>query len=314
LQRFEFSEPHMGTLFSITMYAPDEVSARGGAEEAFARVAELDRIMTDYDPSSELMRLCAHPAGEAVRVSEDLFDVMRESQRVAKETGGAFDITVGPYVRAWREARKSGKLPSGEELAAMKSRVGYEKLRLDERGRTVTMLAPGMKLDLGGIGKGWAADAALKVLRKRGITRALVAASGDIAIGDAPPDKVGWKVGIAAMDGMPDQVSRMVVLSNAGISTSGDTEQFVEINGMKYSHIVDPVTGLGLTNRVQVTIIGPNATVTDGLDTPLGVMGVKRGIEFVDARPELAAVFVEAEGTMKRMEISKRFKERFGGD
>jgi FAD:protein FMN transferase len=311
LTRFQFSEPHMGTLFSITLYAGDEASADAAARAAFQRVADLDRIMTDYDPESELMRLCRRPVGEPTRVSDDLFDVLAYSERVSRQTGGAFDVTVGPYVAAWRAARKTKVLPTPAEIATMREVVGYQKLRLDPRHRTVTLLVPHMRLDLGGIGKGYAADAALAVLRGHGIERALVAASGDIAIGDAPPGKPGWEVGIATMDGAPDELTQTVSLHNAGISTSGDSEQFAEINGVRYSHIVDPATGLGLTNRIQVTIIGPNATVTDGLDTPLGILGVTRAIALVDSQPELAALITTKDEQGTHVFPSRQFKARF---
>jgi thiamine biosynthesis lipoprotein len=312
LHRFEFHEPHMGTLFSISLYSRDGQLATNAAKAAFQRVAELDSIMTDYNPDSELMRLCRSPAGRSTHVSRDLFDVLAYSEKVSRQTGGAFDVTVGPYVVAWRAARKTGSLPSAHDIATMRESVGYEKLRLDARRLTVTLLAPNMRLDLGGIGKGYAADKALKVLKQRGITRALVAASGDIAIGEAPPGKAGWRVGIGAMDGATDEVARTVLLHDAGVSTSGDSEQNVEINGVRYSHIIDPVTGLGLTNRIQVTIIGPNATVTDGLDTPLGIMGVDRALALVNSRQELAAIITTRDDNGKHVFLSRQFRERFG--
>lgn len=312
LARFEFTEPHMGTLFSLTLYAPDQISAKSAADAAFQRVADLEHIMTDYDPRSEMRQLCLRPAGQPARVSPELFHIIQVSQRVARETGGAYDITVGPYVHAWRAARKSKVLPSAEELARLRQSVGFEKLRLNARSRSVTLLAPNMQLDLGGIGKGYAADEALAVLHRRGITRALVAASGDIAIGDSPPGKAGWKIGIQTMDGDPDELYHTVLLHNAGISTSGDTEQNVQINGVRYSHIIDPATGLGLTNRIQDTIIGPNATVTDGLDTPIGIMGVKRGLAMIDSRPELAAIIVTKDSEGRHVFASRQFQRRFG--
>src|SRR5581483_1983605 len=147
LVRFQFSEPHMGTLFSITMYAPDPVSAQAASAAAFHRVAQLERIMTDYDPRSELRQLCLRPAGQPTRVSSELFYIIQESQRVARETGGAYDITVGPFIHAWRAARKTNVLPSAQELDRLRQAVGYQKLRLDARSRSVTLLASNMELD-----------------------------------------------------------------------------------------------------------------------------------------------------------------------
>jgi thiamine biosynthesis lipoprotein len=312
LSRFEFNEPHMGTLFSVTLYAPDADTATAAAEAAFRRVAKLDRMMTDYDPKSELMQLCQRPVGEPTRVSPELFEIIGESLRVARETDGAFDITVGPMVRAWRAARKSKVLPTTEEIAELRKAVGSQKLRLDARNQTVTLLVPHMQLDLGGIAKGYAADQALAVMRKMGIKSALVAASGDIAIGDAPPGKTGWKIGIEALDSDTKHLARSVYLHNAGVSTSGGTEQFVEIGGVRYSHIIDPATGLGMTNRIQSTIIGPNATITDGLDTPTAIMGVKRALALVDSQPKLAAILFTHDADGVHEFASRQFKERFG--
>jgi thiamine biosynthesis lipoprotein len=168
-----------------------------------------------------------------------------------------------------------------------------------------------MRLDLGGIGKGFAADEALKILKGRGIARALVAASGDIAIGDPPPAEPGWKVGITTIDVRTNDSQHVLLLHNCGISTSGDTEQFIEINGIRYSHIVDPATCLGLTNRIQDSIIAPNATTTDGLDTALSVMDVQRGLALVDSLPGTAALFLKKEKGHINAFPSRRFKKRF---
>lgn len=314
VSKFVFNEPHMGTVFSITLYAPDADAATQAAEAAFRRVAKLDRMMTDYDTNSELMRLCLTPVGQPKQVSAELFQILKESQRVARETDGSFDITVGPLVRAWRAARKTHRLPAAEEIAEMRKSIGWQKFRLDARGQTVTLLAPHMQLDLGGIAKGYAADQALVVIRSMGIRSALVAASGDIAIGDAPPGKRGWKVGIEQLGGAPNELVRSVILHNAGISTSGGTEQFVEINGVRYSHIIDPATGLGMTNRIQTTIIGPNATITDGLDTPTAIMGVKRALALVDSQPRLAAFIITQDAEGRHYYASRKFRQRFGAE
>lgn len=312
LNRYEFSEPHMGTLISVTLYAPNAYLANGAAEAAFRTFAKLEKTMSSYDTNSELMRLCREPSGQPVHVSPELLEIIQKSVKVAKETDGAFDITVGPFIRAWRTARKTHVLPTPEQIAELRKSVGYEKLRLDARHQTVTLLAPDMELDLGGIGKGFAADKAMLAMKKWGVTRALVAASGDIAIGDAPPGRPGWKVGIQALDGAPSDLARTVVLHNAGVSTSGDTEQNVLINGIRYSHIIDPKTGLGMTNHIQTTIIGPNATATDGLDTPTAILGLERSMKLIDSKPGLAALIVTSDADGKHYHASREFKQRFG--
>ena len=240
-------------------------------------------------------------------VSAELFDVLQRAQKIAKLSDGAFDATIGPYVRLWRFARKRHVLPTPEEIAEARAAVGWQKLRLDARARTVTLLVPNMRLDLGSIGKGYAADQALRLLKGRGIDRALVAASGDIAVGSPPPGQRGWKIAIAPFDGATNGAPRTLLLRNAGISTSGDTEQFIVINGVRYSHIVDPATGLGLTRRIQATVIGPDATTTDCLDTAVSLLGVERGLALIESWPGTAALIVTKEDSQTRSLASRRF-------
>jgi len=307
VRRFDFTHPAMGTQFTINLYAADQASAEAAADAAFRRIDALEDVMSDYEADSEVMRLCDQPYGKPVAVSADLFEVLERAQWIAKVSDGAFDATVGPYVRLWRFARKRKVLPTAAELATAKAAVGWQKVRLDRQNQTVTLLAPNMRLDLGGIGKGYAADQALRILKGRGIDRALVAASGDIAIGEAPPEREGWKVGIATFGTRTNQITRTLVLHNAGVSTSGDSEQFIEIKGIRYSHIVDPRTGLGLTTRIQDTVIGPDATMTDSLDTTVNVLGVKRGLALVESMPRTAAMISTKEGDEVQVFLSHRF-------
>ncbi len=308
LQRFEFTESQMGSLFNITLYAPDKSTAARAAQAAFQRVAKLNSIMSDYDPESELMQLCRKPVGTPVQVSDDLFDILQHSEKFSRLSNGAFDVTVGPYVRLWRSARKQKTLPSPEAIAAVAGSVGYQKIQLDPRAKTVTLLAPNMQLDLGGIAKGYAADKALTVLRRHGITRAMAAASGDIAIGDPPPDRKGWAIGIASIDSSENSLTKTVLLKNAAVSTSGDTEQFVEIGGVRYSHIVNPATGWGLTQRIGVTIIARNATTTDGLTKAVSVMGAERGLTLIDSLSDISGLIVTLDQSGKHVIESRRFQ------
>jgi thiamine biosynthesis lipoprotein len=286
LQRFAFSHPAMGTLMNITLYAPDAAAAKAGAAAAFQRIDALEDILSDYQADSELMRLCDQPFGTPVPVSAELFDVLQRAQRISQLSDGAFDVTVGPYIRLWRFARKRKVLPTAAEIATARAAVGWQKLRLNPHARTVTLLVPNMRLDVGSIGKGYAADQALRLLKGRGIDRALV----------------------AAFDGATNEPPCNLLLHNAGISTSGDTEQFIEINGLHYSHIVDPTTGLGMTNRIQATVIGPNATTTDSLDTTVSLLGVQRGLALIDSWPHTAAVIVTKEGGQTHTFASRRFR------
>ncbi len=307
-QRFEFKQPHMGTLFTLTLYAADEVTAAAAAAAAGEKIAALEAAMTDYDPNSELMQLCAKPVGQAVRVSDDLFEVLQKAQRLAEQSDGAFDCTIGPVIRLWRRTRRTGVLPTAEQLTRARAAVGWQKLKLDARNQTATLTAANMQLDLGGIGKGFAADRALALLKQRGITRAMVAASGDITVGDAPPGQSGWRVGIGALDSREGAPYCVLWLRHAAVSTAGDSEQFVEIEGRHYSHIVDPQTGLGLTNRMQVTVVAPHGADTDALDTTVRVLGSERGLKLIEAKPRAAAlIFVRGEDGSVQIQKSRRW-------
>jgi thiamine biosynthesis lipoprotein len=273
-QRCEFVSRQMGTLFQIVVYAPDAATAQPAVAAAWARVAELNRLFSDYDPHSEVSRLGRAPVGTAVEVSADLFAVLAQSQRLAADSDGAFDVTLGPAVRLWREARRTRQLPSATARAAARQAAGHTQLGLDATMRTVTLLAAGMQLDLGGIAKGYAADAALAVLARHGFRRAMVAASGDLALGDAPPGASGWKIEIAPF-GQADAAPLVLNLANAAVSTSGDAEQGLDFAGVRYSHILDPVTGLGLTVPVAVTVVARHATTSDALATALSVLAAR---------------------------------------
>lgn len=265
--RFEYTQIHMGGRVNLTLYAPDQASAETAATAAFRRFAEIEQVASDYRPTSEISQLTRQPVGVPVRVSPDLFTLLAFSQRLARQTGGAFDVTASPVVRLWREARRTGAMPSDSARKEARVRVGHRFLRLDVRGRTVTLLRPDLQLDFGGIAKGYAADEALKALHAAGVRRALIQAGGDIVAGETPPGRAGWMVGVPGLAGT------VFSLRNQALSTSGDRFQRVEIGGRVYSHIVDPRTGLGLTNRRQATVLARWGMEADALATAACIVG-----------------------------------------
>lgn len=277
--RFAFTEYHMGVDARLVVYAPNRTAAETACIAAFARIAALDSIMSDYRRDSELTRLSEHSGGTRVHVSKDLFRVLCRAQEVAARSRGAFDVTVGPLIALWRAARKTGVLPGPAELERARGLVGWQKLRLDERSGTVKLTLSGMKLDLGGIAKGYAGDCAQQVLQQHGIQRALVELGGDIVLSGRPPGTDGWQIRIpnAGDDqGSPEAATRRY-LEGGAISSSGDTEQFTVIGGRRYSHIIDPRTGEALTNRVQVTVTARDGLTSDPLSTALCVLGMDAG-------------------------------------
>jgi len=254
LTRHEFMRPAMGGRAYIVLYSETFEEAVEASRAAFDRIEELNRVMSDYQADSELMLLCAQAGSGPVRASVDLIEVLRRSEEVSRASGGAFDVTVGPIVQLWRRARGDGKLPTPDELAEAMKLVGWEKVGLDTDAGTVDLAVAGMRLDLGGIGKGFAADAAFEQLRMRGIARCLVSMGGDIRVGDPPPGKAGWRIVPVPFSGGPNgsngsggskkRRGEPMIVSNVGVASSGDAERFVEVDGVRYSHIVGPKTGL----------------------------------------------------------------------
>lgn len=286
--RFEYTQPQMGLPFRIVLYAADQPSADAAADAAFARVAELNSILSDYDTDSELSRLSQTAGqGKAVRVGEDLWRVLERAQQLAQESGGAFDITCGPVVSLWRKARREKILPDKIKLEEARRAVGFSKLRLDARAHTAELLAPYMRLDLGAIAKGYAIDEALKVLRTNGIRSALVSGSGDMAASEAPPGTQGWRIELAPLDtkDAPEAPrTQFVLLRNRALATSGDFFQRLEINGVRYSHIVDPRTGVGLTDHSLVVVIARDCLTADSLSTAVSVLGPERGVKLAESK------------------------------
>jgi FAD:protein FMN transferase len=293
LTRYEFAQPHMGTEVRLVLYAAARTAADDAASAAFTRIAALDQALSDYRESSELMQVSRRSGGGPIEVSDELFRVLRAAQQIARESDGAFDVTVGPLSVLWRQARRHGELPDEARLAAARALVGRDKLELDDRRRTVTLTSPGMQLDLGGIAKGFAADEAAAVLARCGIARALIAAGGDIVVREPPPGRDGWRIAIASIGGADRPPAGYITLRNAAVSTSGDAEQFAVIGGVRRSHIIDPRTGLAVTGRSSVTIVAPNGTTSDGLATAVSVIGGAGGMRLVETTSGAAGFVME---------------------
>jgi thiamine biosynthesis lipoprotein len=269
-QRFEFAQLHMGVETRLVVYARDEAVAREACRAAYARIAELEQIASDYRPSSELMQLCQKfqaPNSPPVRVSGDLWTLLQYAQKVSKSSKGAFDVSIGPLVKLWRQSRRTKILASPEALRHARDRVGWKRIVLDSRARAVRLKTPDMQLDLGGIAKGYAGDCALQVLASHGVPRALFESGGDIVASAPPPNERGWKVRL------PE--GETILLARGALSTSGDTVQWVEIGGRRYSHVLDPRTGLGLSDRWIATVLAPRGITTDALSTAATILGPK---------------------------------------
>jgi len=297
-ERMSQTQRLMGVPWTIVVYAETVAAGQAAIAAGFAEVARLERILSDYDPESELSRLSAlAPTADPQPVSADLWRVLERAVEFRDATDGAFDPTVGPLTSLWRQARRTGRLPLPGKLAAAREAVGPEALRLVPETRAVRLTRPGMRLDLGGIGMGYAVDRVIEVLGRHGIVAAMVDASGDIAVSAAPPGSSGWKIAVSplrpGMDGArgpsPDEY---LLLSHAAVTTSGDAFQAVEIDGRRYSHIVDPWTGLGLVGPAAVTVMARDCTTADALATAASVLGPEQAPAVIARSPDCAARFV----------------------
>ena len=272
ITRYQYTQLHLGVQVRIVLYAEKEERARAAATAAYRRIAELEDIFSTYRAHSELSQLPERAYTGPAEVSEDLFFLLQQSTLLSQRTGGAFDITVGPFIELWRHARNSLQLPELMALQDARNRVGWNLLTLDDTTRQVQLLKPGMKLSMDGIAKGFILDRALLVLEKYGITSALIEAGGDIVVSGPPAGSKGWKINIADASQTSEIVQRANELTNSAISTSGDTEQFVLIDGLRYSHVIDPATGLGTTHRTMATVIARRGYISDGYATAFTVL------------------------------------------
>jgi thiamine biosynthesis lipoprotein len=308
LQRFEGVEPHMGTLVRITVFAVDEAAARAAFTAGFNRIKALNATLSDYVADSELNRITKEGVGHPARASADLFAVLSRAQALAEATDGAFDVTQGPVIRLWREARRAGRLPDATALQAASRRSGFRHMRLDPEHRTVVFDIAGMQLDVGGIGKGYAASEAVSAITRAGVDRALVAVSGDLAFSGAPPGQRGWRVRIHRGDVGATDVPEVLQLTNRAVSTSGNAEQHLDVDGRRYSHIIDPASRAGVTEDITVTVVARHGIDADGLDTAVGILGVDRGLALIERDHEAAAFIVTRRDGKVTTHVSSRMQ------
>ena len=268
---YAFEQPHMGTRFLIVCYATDSIRANNAAKKAFDRIAKLNNVLSDYHPESELSILMKHQQlGKSYKVSEDLWYMLNASIEVSKKTNGLFDVTVGNCTKLWRRARRKKVLPNRDAIAQTLENTGFQYVKLDSSNKTVSFKKPDVKLDFGGIAKGYAADEAYKIFKNAGIEQVMIDAGGDIFCGKAPPNKSGWEVKV--ISGLGDKDFE-ISLENLAVATSGDLYRFIELDGVRYSHIVDPTACSPITQQISTTVISNFAEKADFIASTLNVSG-----------------------------------------
>lgn len=289
-KKYHFSSFKMGSPFNLVFVDKDSTHASIIAKKAFELVDSLVAIYSDYDSSSELSRLSAQAGKGAVPVSSGLMEILLKSKEAYKQSQQSFDITMGPLSLLWRNARKTKSFPDSVLVAATKILVGFDQLVIDQKNQTVSLLKKGMRLDLGGIAKGFVAEKIVQRLKADGITASLVDAGGDIAMGDAPLSTKGWVVGINAPEEAETLLDQKLILKNLSVATSGDVYQFFLHNGKKYAHITNPQTGYGVTFQRNVTVIASDGATADWLATACSILPIKTALE--TAAKQKAFVFI----------------------
>lgn len=272
----------MGTMFTVKVYADDRAGAANAIQRAFDEAAALQDVLSSRDARSELSALNDAPSGQAVEVGAELAAALAEAWRVADATGGAFDPTLGPCIRLWHWSKSRGRLPSADLLEAARAASGYGKLLID--GRRVTKTVPGMRIDLGGIGKGMAVDRMAAVLVEAGFPCYCITSTSDVRVGVAPPGRASWRVACYPHGESGDPF--FVELVQESVSVSGAKRQFAVIEGVGYSHVIDPHTGLGLTGDCRgVIVLAPTSTEADALATACQVLPDQRAVALLAAFP-----------------------------
>lgn len=299
----------MGTFARVVVIAKDMDAAERCIENAFTHINKVDHLMSDYKSDSEISIVNRDGFKKSVQLSQSTYEVLQKSIEFGKLTDGAFDITVGPLVELFRKAKRKQVLPDQDEITAAKSKVGFEKLKLDDQNRTVQFTVEGMKLDLGGIAKGYAVDKAVETMQAHGAIGGMVDLGGDIRCFGAPfKGRDYWVIGLQNPDIVNDSAGSEVLLklkiTNGAIATSGDYQQFIMIDGKRRSHIIDRKTGTSTEGLSSVTIIADNATNADALATAVSVMGYEKGLELIQNMPGTEAILITSEPEFRLIKTS----------
>lgn len=272
-QRYVFEHQQMGTLFRIVLYASSDSLAQTATQAAFAKIDALNASLSDYLNDSELSQLTQADSGSVRAVSDPLWEVLRRGQQMARHSQGAFDLTIGPLSRLWRRAFRRQTFPEWERIEAARQRVGYQHLKLQPEKQQVRLLRDSLRFDAGGIAKGYAVDQAMAVLQNHEIRCALVDGGGDLLAADPPPGMDGWRIQIESLSKADTLSDETVLLQNGALATSGDTYRYLEWQGKRYAHIIDPRTGLGVSHGALVSVYCPDCSTADALASAVSVVG-----------------------------------------
>ena len=283
----------MGNRFEISVISSDESVANAHIDAAVKEISRIEQLLTTYHPSSETSLINQNAGEKPVKVNREVFDLISRSKKISVITQGAFDITYGSVdKRLWNFDKDMKSFPDPVTAAKMVRLINHEHVILNEKKCTVFLKEKGMRIGFGGIGKGYAAEMAKRVLRQRGVESGVVNAAGDLTVWGRQANGKPWTIGIADPNAARQPFSALDITDMA-VATSGNYEKFVVIDGKKYSHTIDPKTGLPVQGIKSVTIISPNAEIADAMATPVMIMGVKVGLDLINQIKGLACIIID---------------------
>jgi FAD:protein FMN transferase len=283
----------MGTFARIIAVAADRKTALAAIESAFEKFSQVDSMMSSYKPDSQLSAVNRDAFDKPVTVNSQLFEVISSAVEYSQKSAGAFDITIGPLTDLWRQTADTGQRPSKKAIAEAHSKVGFEKLILNDENMTVRFAVDGMRLDLGGIAKGYAIDLAVEAARKAGARGAMIDVGGDIrCFGKSAGEKEKWTIGLQDPDA-EGQILLKLKMNDAAVATSGHYRRFVLIDGERHSHIINPAGGNSAGKLASVSIIAPTAMAADALATAVSVMGTEGGMKMIEDTEKTEAILIE---------------------
>ena len=291
---FRMAQTAMGTTFQYIVVGVDKAQASKAVSLAMTEVARLEGLMSDTRPDSDVSRINQSAGGPPVPVAPEVYAVIEHSLEMSKLSNGGFDITVGALKGVWVINKAAPRVPTADEIKARLPLIDWHNVIMDPGRRAVGLKLPGMRIDLGGIAKGYAVDAAAEILKRNGITMATVDAGGNLRLLGAHGQRP-WNVGIQHPRD-PNDIIAWMRLTDVSVSTSGDYEQFIQVNGRRYCHIIDPHTGIPVEGTKSVTVVTAEAWRADGLSTAVFVLGPKKGMALIESLPGVEGVIIDVAG------------------
>lgn len=296
----------MGSMFDITVVAEDAIKAEYYIQSAVDEMSRIEYLISDWKPQSQISEVNRNAGIRAVKVDKEVFDLTQRAIQYSIISDGAFDISFASMDKIWKFDGEMEQLPDSATIQKAKEKIGYQNIILNSEESTIFLKLPGMKIGFGATGKGYAADRGREILQAQGVLSGIVNASGDMTIWS---DKKRWKIGVASPS-RGQRLLKVVSIKNGAVTTSGDYNKYIEIDGKRYSHIINPRTGIPVTGLVSVTVFGDSAELANGLSTSIMVLGKEKGLMMLEKYPNYSCMIVDNKGKIFYSENFKRVLKR----